>query len=243
VSWTLGYPEQALERSRESIALARELSKPYQLASALYFACRLRQLRREPLPARELADEVIALSTEWGFSLWMAAGMATRGWCLVEEGALEQGIKDLQLGRAQWMAIGNADRLSPPLSEGYWRAGRMDEATATIDDLFAVIERTGTGGAQEADVHRQKGELTLARNGSKADQAEASFRTAIEISRKQQTKSWELRATTSLARLFDKQGKRDEARAMLAEIYNWFTEGFDTADLKDAKALLDELNA
>src|SRR5208337_774634 len=165
------------------------------------------------------------LATEWGFSLWMATGMATRGWCLMEEGALEEGIKDLQLGRAQWMAIGNADRLiSAPLSEGYQRAGRMDEATATIDDLLAVIERTGTH-ANEADVHRLKGELMLAQNGSKAGQAEASFRTAVEISRKQQAKSWELRATTSLARLLMTQGKRVEARAMLTQIYNWFTEG------------------
>ena len=242
VLWTLGYPEQALGRSREAIALARELSKPYQLASALYFACRLRQLCREPLPAGVLADEVIALSTEWGFSLWMATGMATRGWCLMEEGALEQGIKDLELGRAQWMAIGNADRLiSAPLSEGYQRVGRFDEATATIGDLLAVIERTGTR-SNEAEVHRLKGELLLAQDATNAAQAEQSFRIAIEISRKQSAKSWELRATTSLARLLAKQGNRAEARAMLDKIYNWFTEGFDTADLKDAKALLDELN-
>ncbi len=95
----------------------------------------------------------------------------------------------------------------------------------------------------EAEAHRVKGELLLAQDASNAAQAEQSFRTAIEIARRQKAKSWELRATTSLVRLLDQQGKRDEARAMLADIYNWFTEGFDTADLKDAKALLDELGA
>ena len=110
-----------------------------------------------------------------------------------------------------------------------------------IDESFPIIERSGARW-YEAEVHRLKGELLLAQDASNAAQAEKSFRTAIEISRKQHAKSWELRATTSLARLLAKQGHRDEARAMLAEIYDWFTEGFDTADLKDAKALLDELS-
>ena len=111
---------------------------------------------------------------------------------------------------------------------------------ARLDDSFPIIERTGQRW-YEAEVHRLKGELLLAQDASNAEQAEQSFRTAIEISRKQHAKSWELRATSSLARLLDGEGKRNEARAMLADIYNWFTEGFDTADLKDAKALLDEL--
>jgi predicted ATPase len=119
---------------------------------------------------------------------------------------------------------------------------RFDEGLRTIDESFPIIERTGAR-SYEAEVHRLKGGLLLAQDASHAAQAEQSLRTAVEISRKQKAKSWELRATTSLARLLDKQGKREEARAMLAEIYNWFTEGFDTADLKDAKALLAELSA
>ena len=119
---------------------------------------------------------------------------------------------------------------------------RFDEALAAIDESFSTIERTGQR-LHEAEVHRLKGELLLKQDASNAAQAEQSFRTAIDISRRQHAKSWELRATTSLARLLGTQGKHDEARAMLAEIYSWFTEGFDTADLKDAKALLDKLGA
>ncbi|MBV8138344.1 MAG: hypothetical protein JO121_22355 [Deltaproteobacteria bacterium] len=111
----------------------------------------------------------------------------------------------------------------------------------TIDEAQAVIEETGER-ITEADVHRTKGELLLAKGVSNAPQAEHSFRTAIEIARLQKAKSWELRATMSLARLLRDTNRGDEARSMLAEIYNWFTEGFDTADLKDAKALLDELS-
>jgi predicted ATPase len=118
--------------------------------------------------------------------------------------------------------------------------GRFEEALDAIDESFEVIERTGQR-LHEAEVHRLKGELLLKQDASNSAQAGQSFRTAIEISRRQRAKSWELRATTSLARLLAKQGNLDKARAMLAEIYNWFTEGFDTADLKDAKALLGEL--
>jgi predicted ATPase len=122
------------------------------------------------------------------------------------------------------------------------RMGQFDESLRVIDETFPFIARSGER-LYEAEALRVKGELLLAQDASNAALAEKSFRTAIEISRKQNAKSWELRATTSLALLLNKHAKRDEARSMLAEIYNWFTEGFDTADLKDAKTLLDELNA
>ena len=121
------------------------------------------------------------------------------------------------------------------------QAGKTADGLREIEESLTTIDRTGEG-VQEAEVHRLKGEMLLAPGFSNTRQAEHSFRAAIEISRKQHAESWELRATTSLARLLRDEGKRDEARAMLTEIYNWFTEGFDTADLKDAKALLDELN-
>ena len=121
------------------------------------------------------------------------------------------------------------------------QSGYYDEALVAIDEALAVIEETGQR-AFEAEVHRTKGELVLVHGASNAIQAEQSFRTAIEIARRQKAKSWELRATASLARLLRDTDRRDEARTMLAKIYNWFTEGFETADLKDAKALLDELN-
>ena len=122
------------------------------------------------------------------------------------------------------------------------QSGKPDQGLREIDEALAVIGRTGEL-FHEAEIHRLRGELLLAQNASNAAQAEQCFRAAISISRKQHSRSWELRATTSLARLLHDTNRRDEARAMLAEIYNWFTEGFDTADLKDAKALLDELGA
>jgi predicted ATPase len=122
------------------------------------------------------------------------------------------------------------------------RTGRFDEGVRRLDQAMVTVDRNGAR-QDLAELHRIKGELRLAQDSSNAAQAEQSFRTAIEIARKQHAKSWELRATTSIARLLRDTGRRDEARAMLAEIYNWFTEGFDTPDLKDAKALLDELSA
>ena len=121
------------------------------------------------------------------------------------------------------------------------KTGRFDEALRTIEESLSIIDRTGQRHC-EAEVHRLKGELLLAQRTSNAADAEKCFRTAINIARKQHAKSWELRATTSLARLLAKQRKRDKASTMLAEIYRWFTEGFDTPDLKDAKTLLDQLN-
>jgi predicted ATPase len=128
-----------------------------------------------------------------------------------------------------------------PKNQQFATHRRFDKGLRTIDESFPIIERTGAR-YYEPEAHRLKGELLLVQDASNTTQAEQSFRTAIDISRKHQAKSWELRATRSLARLLDRQGKRDEARAMLADMYNWFTEGFDTADLKDAKALLKELN-
>ncbi len=130
---------------------------------------------------------------------------------------------------------------SPPIAAVLGLMGRFEEGLRIIDKSSSTIERTGQR-IHEAEVYRVKGELLLMQDASNAAPAEQCFRTAIEVSLRQKAKSWELRAATSLARLLDQQGKRDEARAMLAGIYNWFTEGFDTADLKDAKALLDELN-
>ncbi|MBV8053732.1 MAG: hypothetical protein JO071_00660 [Deltaproteobacteria bacterium] len=128
------------------------------------------------------------------------------------------------------------------LAYGCFVASRVDEGMIVVDQALAEVEARGRR-VYEAEFHRLRGEFLLMQNHSNESAAEGCFREALKIARRQQGKSWELRAATSFARLLDKQGKRDDARAMLAEIYNWFTEGFDTADLKDAKALLDELNA
>jgi predicted ATPase len=153
-------------------------------------------------------------------------------------GQTEEGVAELEAAAASSPDSGPVQGL---LAEVYARVGRADEALAIVDQELARVERSGAR-LEEPRLHQIKGEATLGRDFSAAGEAEDCFRKAIEIAKGQSAKWWELRATTSLARLMSKQGKRDEARAMLAEIYNWFTEGFDTADLKDAKALLDELH-
>ncbi len=158
-------------------------------------------------------------------------------------GDLDGGIAGMQHHLAEIRIIGTEFIKYFPyhMAAALGQLRRFDEGLRTIDEAFPFFERTGQR-LYEAEVHRVKGELLLAQDASNAAQAAQSFRTAIEIARRQKAKSWELRATTSLARLLAKQGKRDEARTMLADIYNWFTEGFDTADLKDAKALLTQLS-
>jgi predicted ATPase len=159
-------------------------------------------------------------------------------------GDLEGGIARMQHHLSEIRSSGSevlSGGTLPRIAAGLGLTGRFDEALRTIDESFPIIERTGAG-MYEAEAYRVKGELLLAQDASNAAQAEQSFRTAVEIARRQKARSWELRATTSLARLLRDTGRRDEARAMLAAIYSWFTEGFDTADLKDAKALLDELS-
>jgi predicted ATPase/class 3 adenylate cyclase len=243
--WQLGYPDQALNRVNEALALAQALAHPFSLAFAGGYAGSLRQHRREARALSETAERVIALSAEHGLSDQLAFATINRGWAMAEQGRKEEGIAQIQEGLAASRATG-AKLLRPHhlclLAEACMEAGRLD------DGLRALTQALATGDEHEAryyeaETHRLKGELLLRQSDLNAAQAQSCFERAIEIARKQNAKSWELRATTSLARLLDKQGKRAEARVMVADIYNWFTEGFDTADLRDAKALLEELKA
>jgi predicted ATPase len=172
--------------------------------------------------------------------------MATtlRGWAMAEQGRNDDGMAQIQEGLAGIRATGS--QLNRPyflclLAEACTKSGRIDDGLgASMEALAAVDEHENR--QYEDEIHRLKGELLLKQNNSNALEAQSCFQRAIAVARKQSGKSLELRATMSLARLLAKQGRRDQARTMLAEIYGWFTEGFDTADLKDAKALLDELN-
>jgi predicted ATPase len=233
--WWLGYPDQALQRSHEALTLARELAHPFNLGFTLYFAALLHQLRREWHPTQERAETVIALAAEQGFALWGALGTFMRGWVLTEwdpepeakRGPVEEGIAQMQQGLAALRAI-PAEVFRP------YGLALLAEALALTNDKE---ERRW-----EAGLHRLQGELFLARTAEHDAEAETCFRHALDSARRQQAKSWELRATMSLSRLWQRQGKRDEARQLLTEIYNWFTEGFDTADLQEARALLVELS-
>ena len=259
--WHLGYPEQALKRNREAIRLAQELSHSGSVAAALFFAAELHQFRRERQLTQERAEAAITLSSEQGFAPWLAGSTIYRGWVLTEQGQVEEGIVQICQGMADWRATGAEIRrpyFLALLAEAYGNVGQVEEGFTTLAEALATVNRTGEY-MSEAELYRLKGELALQKEsgvrGPESEvanfqqptprtqaEAEECFLKAIEISRKQQAKSLELRAATSLTRLWQHQGKRDEAHKMLSEVYNWFTEGFDTKDLQEAKTLLEELN-
>jgi class 3 adenylate cyclase/predicted ATPase len=241
--WQLGYPDQALKRGNEALALAHDLSHPFTVAFAKSFVGVLRQLRREAGATQENADAVIALSAEHGLTDYLAFATSLRGCAIAEQGCNEEGIAQIQEGLTASRASG-VELWRPyflcQLAPAYMEMGRFDDGLgALIGALDAANEHEIRN--YEAEALRLKGELLLKRNDSDIAEAQGCFERAIEIAPKQSSKSWELRATTSLARLFARQDHRVEARTMLADIYNWFTEGFDTADLKDATVLLEEL--
>ncbi|MBI3301640.1 MAG: AAA family ATPase [Deltaproteobacteria bacterium] len=252
--WFLGYPDQALQRSHEALTLARELTHLFSLAAALYFAARLHQYRWEKQLTQEQAEAAVTLSTEQGFPEWLAVGTILRGWALAEQGQGEEGIAQMHRGLAAGQATGGELGRSlflALLAETYGNTGQSEEGLSVLAEALAVADNTGER-FYEAELYRLKGELSLKSRQVKTSQdksedwcaeseAEGCFRKAIEIARRQSAKSLELRAVMSLSRLWQSQGKKDEARRMLAEIYGWFTEGFGTVDLQEAKALLEEL--
>jgi class 3 adenylate cyclase/predicted ATPase len=260
--WHLGYPDQALKKSQEALFLAQDLMHFHSQAIALGYNTWLHQLRREEQVAQERAEATNALCLEQGFAFWSAMGTLLRGWALALQGQGEEGITQIREGLAVWRETG-AEIAVPHflalLAEAYGKIGRTTEASSAVTEALAIIEKTGEC-HYEAELYRIYGELALragekakGRKGEKSKVApspdlpvapsspEACFLQAIAIAQKQQAKSLELRATMSLARLWQSQGKHTEAHQMLSEIYNWFTEGFDTKDLQEAKALLAEL--
>jgi adenylate cyclase len=243
--WLLGYPEQALAHVHEGLALARALSHPYSLAFAQFWVAWVSQVRRDVLSVREHAEAAVVLSSAQGFPLWMATGTTLRGWALAEQGQVEEGIAQirqcLDTSRATGAKLGRSHFLSL-LAEAHGKVGQAEEGLSALTEAFTLVDKSGER-FYEAELYRLKGELVLQSEVWRRElEAKTCFQKAIEIAHKQQAKSLELRAATSLARLWQSQGKRDEARELLAPVYNWFTEGFDTADLQDAKALLDKLS-
>jgi tetratricopeptide (TPR) repeat protein len=239
VEHALGRPDEALKFRDEALRRARELKHSLTLVAALHTACLLRYQRREPHAALEPAEELIALAEEDGFREFLAAGKAFRAWAMIELGQTERVIEleTLAASVRSFLLISK----SMMLAQAYLHVGRTEDALVILSEELAGIKRSRAH-QEAAELHRLKGEAILLRDASATAEAETCFRKAIEIARSQSAKWWELRATVSLARLLHRTNRSDEARAMLAEIYNWFTEGFDTADLKDAKALLKELS-
>jgi predicted ATPase len=241
--WCLGYPDQALSRSQEALALARELGHPFSLADVLYYAgCMLNKMRRGDAPAlKENAEELMRLANEKGMPTWSGMGTCFRGEALAMLGQVQEGVAQMREGMAAHQSGGlrlYLSRVLGSLAEAQAKAGQPEEGLTTLAKAFAFVEETDER-HWEAELYRLQAELLLMQ-GDDAE-AEAGFQKAVEVARRQQAKSWELRATVSLCRLWQQQGRVDEARQMLAEVYGWFTEGFDTPDLQEAKALFEEL--
>jgi predicted ATPase/class 3 adenylate cyclase/ribosomal protein L40E len=241
VQHAMGRPDEALKLSDEGLRRARHIKHPFTQIMAINTVIQLRYARREPEAVQKLAEEAIALSEEHGFlPEQTATARAFREWAIAEFTQTQEVIGGLE--RAVALAPGQFRRqVFGMLVQHYMRVGRLDQALAMLDEDLASSERSGAH-FYEPEIHRLKGEAILLRDSSATVEAEKCFRKAINVARGQSAKWFELRATMSLARLLAEQGKRHDARAMLADSYKWFTEGFDTADLKDAKALLEELN-
>jgi predicted ATPase len=242
--WALGYPDQARQRGEEGIALAQQLAHPFNLTVAFNQWLRLQHFCRTlHLPiAGERAETARRLASEHGFVQQMANETYRQGLLLVQQGQLQAGITHMQQGWAAYRATG-ANVRQPmylaPLAEAYGQAGQVDEGLRVLAEALAYIEQAGERW-WEAELYRLKGELLLLQSADNHAKAEACFHQALSVARHQHARSWDLRAATSLARLWQSQDKRQEAYDLLAPVYGWFTEGFDTADLQEAKALLDE---
>jgi class 3 adenylate cyclase/predicted ATPase len=235
----LGYPDQALARSNAAIAEARRLAHPPSLAAGLANGATVLSLVGDNAALDEQVDQLVAVTTEQGFPQWRALGTIFRGWVKVENGDVTAGISLLRGGSAAFRTTGAWKPHNVAiLAMACEIAGQIDEALTLWDDALQIVERTGERWFA-AELYRHKGQLLLRQRHSEA--AEELYRNALSIAEEQEAKLWELRAAASLARLRRDQGRHAEARDLLAPVYGWFTEGFDTPDLKDAKALLDEL--
>jgi predicted ATPase len=243
--WYLGYPDQGLAQNREMLTLAQHFAHPFSLGYVLILisAAMFHQFRREMRAAQERAEAAISLAKDQGFPLWMAIGAILYGWALAHQGQAKEGIEQITQSLMTYRATGS-ELLRPYflalLAEAHGTIGEPEAGLTVLTEALTLVDTTGERW-YESETYHLKGELLLQQSSGNQAEVEHCFQQAITIAQSQQAKSWELRAATSLARLWQQQGKRQEAHDLLAPVYGWFTEGFDTADLKDAKALLDAL--
>jgi class 3 adenylate cyclase/predicted ATPase len=241
--WHLGYPDQGLVQNDEGVTLAQQINYPFSLAHAFELAAVFHSFRREVCAVQERAEAAISLAKEQGFPFWIAVGSLLRGWALAQQGRAKEGIAQITQGLMTYRTTG------AELARPYWLAllaaahgilGEPEAGLTVLTEALTQVDKTGERWC-EPELYRLKGALLLQQSADNQVEAEACFHHVLAIARNQQAKSLELRAATSLARLWQRQGKRDEAWQVLAEVYNWFTEGFDTADLQEAKVLLEAL--
>jgi class 3 adenylate cyclase/predicted ATPase len=241
--WQLGHPDRALARAEQAVAHGRGTEHPFSLAFALFLASVVHSYRGDRVAQRESAAELIDLADAQGFQYSRGLGHICRGHARAALGDAVAGLAEVREGMKFASPAGTpvgAPALFEVLAETLCWGGQVEEALGMVDTGLAMSAQTGQP-FHDANLHRLKGELLLATRSSREADSEGCFRSGLEIARVQKARSFELRAATSLARLWQRQGKRREARALLAPVYAWFTEGFDTGDLVEAKALLEEL--
>jgi DNA-binding SARP family transcriptional activator len=247
LSWALfflGYADQAVQRSGEAIALARQIAHPFSLAVALATASILYSYALDADRTRELAEEAIEICRQKGFTFWLGVASTFRGLALAWQGEYDEGISQMREGECVWRASGAIIGLPEyliALAEVLGNAGQVEKGFGVLEKALEMVNKSGET-ICAAELHRIKGDLILKFSHENQAKAESCFREAIEIARKQQAKILELRATTSLSSLLLRQGRRDEAREILINIHRWFKEGFDTQDYKSASSLLQELS-
>jgi class 3 adenylate cyclase/tetratricopeptide (TPR) repeat protein len=241
----LGRVSEAARIVEQTLRQAREFKRLHDLAFLLTVMSELfHRFRREPEIALARAEEGVAISEENGFTYWLHRGRVSHGCALTEVGEIDQGIGEIESGLAAFRRIGGASYqqyATALLAHAHARAGRTEQGLLLLNGALEHAQRTGARMC-EAEMLRLKGQVLLMHDAGAIKQAETCFRAALEVARAQEAKWWELRSSVSLARLLRDTNRRDEARTMLGDIYNWFTEGFDLPDLKDAKALLDQLS-
>jgi predicted ATPase len=230
-----------LRRSEEAVALAQKLAHPYSLAMVQYQAAILYHHCRDMPAVQAQAEALLTLATDQGFPLFMGHGTYLRGWVLAMQGEGTAGLAQIRQGLAAILAAGQ--ELSRPfclvlLAEAAGHVGQVEDGLRLLDETLTGLEASGRGDLL-AEAYRLQATLLLQRAVPDAVQAEACCQRALAIAQRQQAKAWELRTAISLSRLWQQQGQRAKARALLAPIYGWFTEGFDTLDLQEAKALLE----
>jgi predicted ATPase len=240
--WPLGYPDQAVERSRQALVLAQDLAHAHTMCVALCLAAPPQLRRGQEQVIQERAAAALTLARAQGFPFWEAWATIHRGWVRATQGQEAEGLVDIRQGLDAWRSTGLGVIHQPYfltlLAEAYGAVGQPEAGLRVVAEGLTLVDTTGER-MWETELHLLKGELLLrTRPRHQMAAAEESIRRALDVARRQEAKSLELRAAVSLARLWQQQGKRAEARELLAPLYGWFTEGFDTADLQKAQALL-----